>query len=89
MVTMNIRTRLAELSLRLRWAVAPARRKLRLFWYRADWEGMAFGLFAGTMVMGFAFGVHATLAYQDQMRDQALQSRKSDPNLCKITDITE
>ena len=75
MVTMNIRTRLAELSLRLRWAVAPARRKLRLFWYRADWEGMAFGLFAGTMVMGFAFGVHATLAYQDQMRDQALQAR--------------
>ena len=51
------------------------RTRLALYWYRADWEGMAFGLFAGTMVMGFAFGVHATLAYQDQMRDQALQAR--------------
>ena len=80
MATMSIRTRFGELSLRLRWAVAPARRKLRLFWYRADWGGMAFALVAGTIVTGFAFAVHATLAYQDAARDEVLQARAQQLN---------
>ena len=75
MAMMNFRTPLTELSLRLRWAVAPARRKLRLYWYRADLEGMAFALFAGTIVTGIAFGIHAATVYQDAVREQALQAR--------------
>jgi len=75
MVKMSIRTRLAGLSLSLHWAVAPARRRLRLFWYRADWEGMAFALFAGTIVTGFGFALHAVTVYQDAQRDEALQAR--------------
>jgi spore germination cell wall hydrolase CwlJ-like protein len=70
---MKFRARLDELAWRLR--LAPARRRLRLFWYRADWEGMAFALFAGVMLTGFAFAVDATLAYQDARRDEALQAR--------------
>ena len=80
MATMNIRTQFAELSLSLHWALAPARRRLRLFWYRADWEGMAFALFAGTIMTGFAFGVHATLNYEDALRDQAFQARNQQLN---------
>jgi len=72
---MKFRTRLDELALRLQLATAPARRRLRLFWYRADLEAMAFALFAGTMLAAFAFAVHATLAYQDARRDEALQAR--------------
>ena len=51
------------------------RTRLALYWYRADWEGMAFALFAGTMVTGFAFGIHAATVYQDAVREEALQAR--------------
>lgn len=51
------------------------RTRLVLYWYRADWEGMAFALFAGTMVTGFAFGIHAATVYRDSVRDVALQAR--------------
>lgn len=72
---MNFRTRFSDLSRRVYWAVAPARRRLRLFWYRADWEAMAFALFAGTIVTAFAFGLHAATVYQDAVRDEAFQAR--------------
>jgi spore germination cell wall hydrolase CwlJ-like protein len=55
--------------------MAPARRELRLFWYRADREAIAFALIAGAIVAGFAFALHALFAYQDALRDQALQAR--------------
>ena len=51
------------------------RTRLALYWYRADWEGMAFALFAGTMVTGLAFGIHAATVYQDAVREEALQAR--------------
>ena len=73
--TVKLRAPFGDLALRLRLGTAPARRKLRLFWYRADLEGMAFALFAGMMLTGFAFAVHATLAYQDARRDEALQAK--------------
>ena len=40
------------------------RTRLALYWYRADLEGMAFALFAGTIVTGLAFGIHAATVYQ-------------------------
>jgi spore germination cell wall hydrolase CwlJ-like protein len=51
------------------------RTRLALYWYRADWEGMAFALFAGTMVTGLAFGIHAATVYQDAVREEAIQAR--------------
>jgi len=74
MGTMNARTYLAELSSRLYWAMAPARRELRLFWYRADREAIAFALFAGAILTGFAFALRAYFAYQDEVRERALQA---------------
>ena len=73
---MKVRIRLAELSSRLRWAVAPARRKLRLFWYRADREAIVFALFVGVILTGFALVLQATFAHRDAVREQALQAIK-------------
>ncbi|MGA8049446.1 MAG: cell wall hydrolase [Burkholderiales bacterium] len=75
---MNARTYFAGLSRRLRWAMAPARRGLRLFWYRADWEAIAFALVVGGLVTGFALALQAYFAHQDAARDQALQARNQE-----------
>ena len=80
MGTMSSRTYLAELSLRLHWAMAPARRELRLFWYRTDKGAVAFALFAAVLLTGFAFVVHAYFAHQDAVREQALQARNQELN---------
>ena len=78
MRTMNPRNYFADWSLRLHWAIAPARRKLRLFCYRADGEALVFVLIAGAIVTGFAFAFHALFAYQDALREKALQARNHD-----------
>ena len=74
MRTVDARTRLAEFSSRLHWAAAPMRRKLRLFWYRADREAMAFALFVAAILTGFALVLQATFAHQDALREKALQT---------------
>ena len=56
------------------------RTRLALYWYRADLEGMAFALFAGTIVTGLAFGIHAATVYQDAVREEALQARAQQLN---------
>ncbi len=78
MCTMNARTSLSEMTIRLRWATAPARRRLRLFWYRADTEAIAFALILAAILAGFAVALHALFAYQDAVRDRALQARKQE-----------
>jgi N-acetylmuramoyl-L-alanine amidase len=74
MCTVDARTCLAEFSSRLHWATAPVRRKLRLFWYRADREAMAFALIVGALLTGFALVLQATFAHQDAVREQALRA---------------
>jgi len=51
-----------RLAWRLSGAWADARRGLRLAWYRADGEAMAFALMIGAALLAFGFGVHAVLA---------------------------
>lgn len=51
-----------ELAFRSAAAWADARRGLRLFWYRADREAMAFAFMIGTALVVFGFAVHAVLA---------------------------
>lgn len=75
---MNGRAFLAELPSRLYWALADARRSLRLFWYRADLEAMAFALLLGAILTGFAFALHAVFARQDAVRDLARQAEDQD-----------
>ncbi len=74
MRTVDARSCLAEFTSRLRWATAPARRKLRLYWYRADREAMAFVLIVGAILTGFALVLQAAFAHQDAVREQALQT---------------
>ena len=73
---MSARIRLAEAASRLRWAIAPARRRLRLFWYRVDREATVFVLVVGAILAGFALVLHATFAHRDALREQALQTIK-------------
>ncbi len=58
--------------------MAHARRDLRLFWYRADREAMAFALLVGAILAGFAFALHAVFARQDAVRDLARQAENHD-----------
>jgi spore germination cell wall hydrolase CwlJ-like protein len=76
MYMMNARFSFAEMSLRLHGAAAPVRRRLRLFWYRLDTEAIAFALILGAILTGFAIALHALFAYQDAVRDRAVQARK-------------
>ncbi|HUJ87210.1 MAG TPA: cell wall hydrolase [Burkholderiales bacterium] len=73
MRTVNARTRLADFSSRLYWAVAPARHRLRLLWYRADREAIGFALIVGAILSAFALVLQATFAYRDEVRERALQ----------------
>jgi len=75
---MNARAYFAGFSCRLYWAMAPARRKLRWFWYRADREAIVFALVVGGLVTGFALALHAYFAHLDAARDQALQARNQE-----------
>jgi Cell Wall Hydrolase len=74
MQMMSARICMAELSFRLRWATAPARRKLRRFWYGADTDALAFALILATILASFAVSLRALFAYQDQVRYRALQA---------------
>jgi N-acetylmuramoyl-L-alanine amidase len=72
---MNARVYFADLSSRLHWALAPARRRLRRLWYRADTEAIAFVLVMGAIATGFAFALLAYFAHRDELRDKAMQAR--------------
>jgi spore germination cell wall hydrolase CwlJ-like protein len=56
---MNLRLRFDHVAWRLRGAQADARRALRLAWYRADREAMAFALMIGAVLVVFGFALHA------------------------------
>lgn len=78
MRTVNARTRIADYSSRLYWAMAPARLRLRMFWYRADREAVGFALIVAAILTGFALLLQATFAHQDAAREQALQASRQE-----------
>jgi N-acetylmuramoyl-L-alanine amidase len=56
---MSLASRLNQLRWRVLDAGVNARRALRLAWYRADRETMAFALMIGAVLVVFGFGLHA------------------------------
>jgi N-acetylmuramoyl-L-alanine amidase len=69
----NARIHLVAMASRLCWTLAPARRRLRLLWYRADSEAIVFALVVGAILTAFALMLHASFAHRDAVREHALQ----------------
>lgn len=65
-----------ELAWRLSGAWADARRSLRLAWYRADREAMAFALMIGAALVAFGFGLHAVFARHERAQALALEAER-------------
>lgn len=65
-----------ELAFRARGAWADARRGLRLAWYRADKEAMAFALMIGAALVAFGFGLHAVFARHERAQALALEAER-------------
>jgi len=63
---MSLRSRLDELAFRTASAWDDARRGVRLAWYRADREAMAFALLIGSVLLAFGFGLHAVFARHER-----------------------
>jgi spore germination cell wall hydrolase CwlJ-like protein len=56
--------------------LADARRALRLAWYRADREAMAFALMIGVVLLVFGFALHAVFARHERSRERALEAER-------------
>jgi len=67
---MRLRAFVDQLAWRLEGARADARRALRLAWYRADKEAMAFALMIGAVLVVFGFALHAV--FERHAHTQAL-----------------
>lgn len=74
---MKLRYRLDEIAWRLRGAWADVRRGVRLGWYRADGEAMAFALMIGVAVLAFGFGVHAVFARHERALEQVRETERA------------
>ena len=76
---MSLRSRLRYLAWRLTGAGADARRALRLAWYRADREAMAFALLIGAVLV--VFGVALYSVFERHAQAQALARDLETQNL--------
>ena len=76
---MSLRSRLDVLAFRLSGAGTDARRALRLAWYRADREAMAFALMIGTVLLVLGLGLHAV--FERHARAQVLAREHEARNL--------
>ncbi|HEX5091797.1 MAG TPA: cell wall hydrolase, partial [Burkholderiales bacterium] len=76
---MPLASRLEHLRWRLSGAGADARRALRLAWYRADREAMAFALMIGAVLVVLGFGLHAV--FDRHLRTAALAREQEARNL--------
>lgn len=61
---------------RLHAALADARRALRLGWYRADREAMAFALMIGVVLLVFGVALHAVFERHERARERALEAAR-------------
>jgi spore germination cell wall hydrolase CwlJ-like protein len=68
---MRLRTRLDYLALHAASAWADARRGVRLAWYRADREAMAFAVMMGAVLLVFGVSLHAVFQRHEMRREQA------------------
>jgi spore germination cell wall hydrolase CwlJ-like protein len=67
---------MTPLTWRLHDLLADARRALRLSWYRADREAMAFALMIGAVLLVFGFALHALFARHERARELALEAER-------------
>jgi N-acetylmuramoyl-L-alanine amidase len=63
---MSLRSRLDELAFRATSAWDDARRSVRVAWYRADREAMAFALMIGSVLLVLGYGLHAVFARHER-----------------------
>jgi N-acetylmuramoyl-L-alanine amidase len=73
---MVLRHFLGELSWRAASSWGDARRALRLFWYRADREAMAFALMVGVVLLVFGFALHAVFARHERLLELAAETER-------------
>ncbi|MGH8707013.1 MAG: cell wall hydrolase [Burkholderiales bacterium] len=73
---MSLRSRLDELAFRAASARDDARRGLRLAWYRADREAMAFALLIGVALALLGYGLHAALTRQERALELARDTER-------------
>lgn len=73
---MTLRSRLDELAFRAASAWADARRGVRLAWYRADREAMAFALMIGSVLVVFGLGLHAVFARHGRSLELARETER-------------
>jgi spore germination cell wall hydrolase CwlJ-like protein len=76
---MTLASRLEHLRWRLSGAAADARRALRLAWYRADREGMAFALMIGAVLLVFGVALHAV--FDRHLREAAFAREQEARNV--------
>lgn len=73
---MSLRSNLDELAFRVTSAWGDARRGVRLAWYRADREAMAFALMIGSVLLVFGFGLHAVFARHERARELVRETER-------------
>jgi spore germination cell wall hydrolase CwlJ-like protein len=75
---MNVRHFFGGLPFRAVSAWGDARRGVRLFWYGADREAMAFALMIGVVLLMFGFALHAMLARHERLLELAAETERRD-----------
>lgn len=75
---MHLRHFFGGLSFRAVSAWSDARRGVRLFWYGADREAMAFALMIGVVLLVFGFALHAVFARHERLLELAAESERKD-----------
>jgi spore germination cell wall hydrolase CwlJ-like protein len=74
---LRLRHRFDELAFRAASAWADARRSVRLAWYRADREAMAFTLMIGSAFLVFGFGLHSVFARHQRALEQVRETERA------------
>jgi spore germination cell wall hydrolase CwlJ-like protein len=77
---MSARIPFARLPSRLYWALAHARRRLRLSWFRADKQAMASVLLVGVVAGILVFGLRAVFGEQSEARERVRAAELQDLN---------
>ncbi|MDH3320194.1 MAG: cell wall hydrolase [Betaproteobacteria bacterium] len=75
---MSLRYFVDELAFRAASAWADARRGVRLFWYRADREAMAFALIIGAVLVAFGYGLHAVFTRHERVLELVREAERAD-----------
>lgn len=74
---MTLRARLDEFAFRAASAWADTRRGVRLAWYRADREAMAFALMIGAAFLAGGFGLHSVFTRHERALELARETERA------------